>query len=126
MAFSGTWNVYAQENYENFLRAVGLPEDIIKVAKDVNPVIEIQQNGNDFVVTSKTPKQSQSNSFTVGKESEITSVGGKKIKVTVHLDGGKLTCKNDKFSHIQEINGDEMVESITIGSATLIRKSKRA
>ncbi|KAM9320544.1 fatty acid-binding protein, liver-like [Gastrophryne carolinensis] len=126
MDFSGTWNVYSQENYENFLRAVGLPDDIIKVAKDINPVIEIQQNGNDFVVTSKTPKQSQTNSFTVGKESEITSVGGKKIKVVVNLEGGKLICKSDKFVHIQEIQGDEMVESITIGSATLIRKSRRA
>lgn len=110
MAFSGTWNVYAQENYETFLRAVGLPEDVVKVAKDVNPIIEIQQNGNDFVVTSKTPKHSNSNSFTVGKESEITSIGGKKIKVTVNLEGGRLICSSDKFSHIQEIKGDEMVE----------------
>ncbi|XP_069828617.1 fatty acid-binding protein, liver [Dendropsophus ebraccatus] len=126
MAFNGTWNVYAQENYENFLRAVGLPEDVVKIAKDINPVIEIQQNGNDFVVTSKTAKQTHSNSFTVGKESEITSIGGKKIKVTVHLEGTKLTCKSDAFSHIQEVKGDEMVETITVGSATLVRKSKRA
>ncbi|XP_063813256.1 fatty acid-binding protein, liver-like [Pseudophryne corroboree] len=126
MAFTGNWHVYSQENYENFLRAVGLPEDIIKIAKDVNPVIEIQQNGNDFVVTSKTPKHSQSNSFTAGKESEITGFGGKKIKVTVNVEGGKLICKSDKFTHIQEVTGDEMVETITAGSATLIRKSKRA
>ncbi|XP_040280437.1 fatty acid-binding protein, liver [Bufo bufo] len=125
MSFNGTWNVYAQENYENFLRTVGLPEDIVKVAKDVNPVIEIQQNGNEFVVATKTPKQTHSNSFTVGKESEITTMDGKKIKVTVQLEGGKLTCNSDKFSHIQEVNGDEMVEKITIGSSTLTRKSKR-
>ncbi|KAG9492746.1 fatty acid-binding protein, liver-like [Eleutherodactylus coqui] len=126
MAFNGTWNVYSQENYDSFLRAVGLPEDIIKVAKDINPIIEIQQNGNDFVVTSKTPKQSHSNSFTVGKESEITAFGGKKMMVLVTLQGGKLICKSDTFSHIQEVKGDEMLETITIGSATLVRKSKRA
>ncbi|CAI9555574.1 unnamed protein product [Staurois parvus] len=126
MAFSGTWNVFSQENYENFLKAAGLPDDIVKVAKDVNPVIEIQQNGNDFVVTSKTPKHSQSNSFTVGKEAEITAAGGKKNQVTVQLEGGKLICKSDKFTHIQEVNGDEMVEQISIGSTTLIRKSKRS
>ncbi|XP_053560771.1 fatty acid-binding protein, liver-like [Bombina bombina] len=125
MAFSGTWQVYAQENYENFLRAVGLPDDIIKVAKDVNPVIEIQQDGDNFTVTSKTPKQSQTNSFTVGKESEITTVDGKKIKVIVNLDGGKLSCKSDKFSHVQDVQGNEMVETITIGSATLTRRSKK-
>ncbi|KAM4796781.1 fatty acid-binding protein, liver-like [Rhinophrynus dorsalis] len=125
MAFNGNWQVYSQENYENFLKAVGLPDDIVKVAKDVNPVIEIQQNGDNFVVTSKTPKQSQSNSFTIGKESEITTVGGKKMKVTVNLEGGKLICKSDSFVHIQEVQGNEMVESITIGSTTLTRKSKK-
>ncbi|KAE8624127.1 hypothetical protein XENTR_v10005840 [Xenopus tropicalis] len=125
MSFAGTWQVYSQENYENFLKQVGLPDEIIKVAKDINPIIEIQQNGDNFVVTSKTPKQSQSNSFTIGKESEITTVGGKKAKVIVNLEGGKLICKSDTFSHIQEIQGDEMVETITIGPTTLKRKSKR-
>uniref|UniRef100_A0A673JRD8 Fatty acid-binding protein 10-A, liver basic-like n=1 Tax=Sinocyclocheilus rhinocerous TaxID=307959 RepID=A0A673JRD8_9TELE len=80
MAFSGTWQVYVQENYEEFLRAVSLPEDVIKMAKDVKPVIEMQQNGNDFTITSKTPGKSLTNSFTIGKEAEITTMDGKKLK----------------------------------------------
>ncbi|MGH0163262.1 UNVERIFIED_CONTAM: hypothetical protein FKN15_057194 [Acipenser sinensis] len=95
MAFNGTWEVYLQENIEEFLRAISLPEDIIKIAKDVKPVIEIQQKGNNFVITSKTPKQSVTNSFTIGKEAEITTMGGQKLK------------------------------KITIGSATLTRKSRK-
>ncbi|XP_030075125.1 fatty acid-binding protein 2, liver [Microcaecilia unicolor] len=125
MAFNGTWQVYDQKNYEAFLRAVGLPDDVIKVAKDVNPVIEIQQKGNSFVVTSKTPKQSVTNSFIIGKEADIISMDGKNIKCTVNLEDGKLVCKSEKFSHIQEVKGNEMVETLTIGSATLIRKSKK-
>lgn len=58
-----------------------LPEDVIKVAKDVKPVTEIQQTGNDFVVTSKTPGKTVTNSFTIGKEAEITSMSGQKFKV---------------------------------------------
>ncbi|KAK6474229.1 fatty acid-binding protein 10-A [Huso huso] len=125
MAFNGTWQVYLQENIEEFLRAISLPEDIIKIAKDVKPVIEIQQKGNNFVITSKTPKQSVTNSFTIGKEAEITTMGGQKLKCTVNLDGGKLVCQTEKFSHIQEIQEGEMVEKITIGSATLTRKSRK-
>ncbi|KAG5857995.1 fatty acid-binding protein 10-A, liver basic [Anguilla rostrata] len=125
MAFSGTWQVYAQENYEEFLRAISLPEDVIKIAKDVKPITEIQQNGNDFVVTSKTPKQSVTNSFTIGKEADITTMDGKKLKCVVKMEGGKLISQTDKFTHIQELKGDEMVESLTVGSTTLIRKSKK-
>uniref|UniRef100_A0A672MFD8 Fatty acid binding protein 10a, liver basic n=1 Tax=Sinocyclocheilus grahami TaxID=75366 RepID=A0A672MFD8_SINGR len=87
MAFSGTWQVYAQENYEEFLRAISLPEDVIKMAKDVKPVTEIQQNGNDFTITSKTPGRTVTNSFTIGKEAEITTMDGKKLKNAMN---GKL------------------------------------
>lgn len=59
----------------------GLPDDTIKLAKDIKPVIEIQQKGNDFVVTSKTPNKSVTNSFTLGKEADITTMDGRKLKV---------------------------------------------
>ncbi|XP_042562553.1 fatty acid-binding protein, liver-like [Clupea harengus] len=125
MAFSGTWQVYTQENYEEFLRAISLPEDVIKMAKDIKPVTEIKQTGNDFVITSKTPHQSVTNSFTIGKESEITTMDGKKLKCTVQLQGGKLICKTEKFSHAQEIVGGEMVEHMTVGAVTMVRRSKK-
>ncbi|XP_031596545.1 fatty acid-binding protein 10-A, liver basic [Oreochromis aureus] len=125
MDFSGTWQVYAQENYEEFLRALELPEDVIKVAKDIKPITEIKQSGNDFVITSKTPGKSMTNSFTIGKEADITTMDGRKIKCTVNIEGGKLVCKTDRLHHVQELKGGEMVETMTIGSTTLIRKSKR-
>ncbi|KAM6967799.1 fatty acid-binding protein 10-A, liver basic [Aplochiton taeniatus] len=125
MAFSGTWQVYAQENYEEFLRAIALPEDVIKIAKDIKPVTEIQQNGNDFVITSKTPGKSVTNSFTIGKEAEITTMDGKKLKCIVKMDGMKLMCNTEKFSHVQELKGGEMIETLTVGSTSLIRRSKK-
>nr|2QO5_A Chain A, Liver-basic fatty acid binding protein [Danio rerio] len=124
-AFSGTWQVYAQENYEEFLRAISLPEEVIKLAKDVKPVTEIQQNGSDFTITSKTPGKTVTNSFTIGKEAEITTMDGKKLKCIVKLDGGKLVTRTDRFSHIQEIKAGEMVETLTVGGTTMIRKSKK-
>ncbi|NWX18779.1 FABPL protein, partial [Aegotheles bennettii] len=125
MAFSGTWQVYAQENQEEFLKALALPDDIIKAVKDIKPVIEIQQKGDTFVVTSKTPKQSVTNTFTLGKESEITTMDGRKLKCTVNMVSGKLVCKSEKFTHEQEIKGSEMVETITVGGVTLTRRSKK-
>ncbi|XP_017279236.1 fatty acid-binding protein 10-A, liver basic [Kryptolebias marmoratus] len=125
MDFSGTWQVYAQENYEEFLKAMELPEDVIKMAKDVKPITEIKQKGNDFVITSKTPGKTVTNSFTIGKETEITTMDGKKLKCTVNLEGGKLVCNTGKVRHIQELKGGEMIETMTTGSTTLIRISKK-
>ncbi|XP_048357095.1 fatty acid-binding protein, liver-like [Sphaerodactylus townsendi] len=125
MAFNGTWQVYVQENYEAFLKAIALPEDIIKTAKDIKPIIEIQQTGNNFVITSKTPNKSVTNTFTLGKETEMSTMDNKKVKCTVNLVDGKLISKTDKFTHEQEIIGNEMVEKITAGSATFVRKSRK-
>ncbi|NXQ49901.1 fatty acid-binding protein, liver-like [Catharus ustulatus] len=125
MAFTGTWQIHTQENLEPFLKALGLPEDTIKLAKDIKPVIEIQQKGNDFVVTSKTPNKSVTNSFTLGKEADITTMDGRKMKCTVNMVNGKLVCKSDKFSHEQEVKGNEMVETITYGGVTLVRRGKK-
>nr|XP_020445863.1 fatty acid-binding protein 10-A, liver basic-like [Monopterus albus] len=125
MDFTGTWQVYSQENYEEFLNVMGLTEDVIKMAKDIKPITEIKQNGNDFVVTTKTPGKSVTNSFTIGREAEITTMDGKKVKCTVNLEGGKLVCRTGTFCHIQELKGEEMVETLTKGSTTLIRKSKK-
>lgn len=59
-----------------------LSDDIIKVAKDIKPITEIHQTGNTFVITSKTPNKSVTNTFTLGKEAEMTAMDGKKVKVS--------------------------------------------
>ncbi|KAJ6655602.1 hypothetical protein lerEdw1_004954 [Lerista edwardsae] len=125
MAFNGTWQVYEQEKYDEFLKGIGLPDDLIKAAKDIKPITEIQQTGNTFVITSKTPNKSITNTFTLGQETEMTSMDGKKVKCTVTLVGGKLIAKADKFTHEQEIIGNEMVETITSGTARFTRKSRK-
>nr|P82289.1 RecName: Full=Fatty acid-binding protein, liver; AltName: Full=Fatty acid-binding protein 1; AltName: Full=Liver basic fatty acid-binding protein; Short=Lb-FABP; Short=Liver basic FABP; AltName: Full=Liver-type fatty acid-binding protein; Short=L-FABP [Lepidosiren paradoxa] len=124
-AFSGTWQVYAQENYEAFLKVIGVAEDIIPHAKEIKPTIEIQQSGNSFTVTSTAQKKSTTNTFTIGKEAEITTMNGNKLRCTINMEDGKLVCKTEKFSHIQEVQGEEMIETLTSGSATLIRRSRK-
>lgn len=69
-------------NKKHVLRSTELPEDVIKIAKDIKPITEIKQTGTNFVITSKTPGKSVTNSFTIGKEAEITTMDGKKLKVT--------------------------------------------
>ncbi|XP_061597316.1 fatty acid-binding protein, liver-like [Cololabis saira] len=110
MDFSGTWKVYSEENLDEFLKAVGAPEMVIKMRKDVKPVMVIEQNGKDITCTMKTPIVTRVHTFTVGKESEILSLQGNKIKCTVREEDGKLIYETDKFRSVREIQGDEMIE----------------
>lgn len=54
---------------------------VVKMRKEVKPVLVIEQNGKDFTVTVKTPLRTHVNKFTIGKETEVTAMDGKKFKV---------------------------------------------
>lgn len=82
--------LFPKEKKSCFAYFTGLPDDTIKLAKDIKPVVEIQQKGNDFVVTSKTPNKSVTNSFTLGKEADITTMDGRKLKVKHSKNGISL------------------------------------
>uniref|UniRef100_A0A3Q3FB68 Fatty acid binding protein 10b, liver basic n=1 Tax=Labrus bergylta TaxID=56723 RepID=A0A3Q3FB68_9LABR len=126
MDFNGTWKVYYEENVEDFLRVIGAPAIAVKMRKDNKPVIVIEQKGEDFTCTIKTPVITKVHSFTIGKETEMTAVDGRKFKVIQSLK--LLTCRvccPDKFTSVREIIGNEMIETMTAGSVTFISKSKR-
>ncbi|KAK9526494.1 hypothetical protein VZT92_015191 [Zoarces viviparus] len=125
MDFSGTWKVYSEENLEGFLKVVGAPEMVVKMRKEVKPVLVIEQSGRDFTYTMKTPVCTKVYSFSLGKESEMTAVDGRKFKCTVREENGKLIAETEKFTSVREIQGGDMVETITAGPVTFISRSKR-
>ncbi|XP_041664696.1 fatty acid-binding protein, liver-like [Cheilinus undulatus] len=149
MDFNGTWKVYHEENVTDFLRTIGknclifisfmctcmlrsfftclqgAPEMMVKMRGENKPVIVIEQNGKDFIYTVKTPIVTKVHSFTIGKDTEMTAVDGRKFKCTVREEEGKLITQTEKFTSVREIIGDEMVETMTAGSVTFISKSKR-
>uniref|UniRef100_A0A8C2WRA7 Fatty acid binding protein 10b, liver basic n=1 Tax=Cyclopterus lumpus TaxID=8103 RepID=A0A8C2WRA7_CYCLU len=116
MDFSGTWKVYSEENLEGFLKDVfadvylRAPEMVIKMRKEVKPVLVIEQKGQDFTYTMKTPICTKVHSFSLGKESEMTAADGRKFKCIVREENGKLVAETEKFTSVREIQGDDMVE----------------
>ncbi|XP_056097416.1 fatty acid-binding protein, liver [Rhinichthys klamathensis goyatoka] len=125
MDFSGSWKLCEQENPEAFLRAISAPEIYIKMMKEVKPLTTIEQKGEEFSICVKTALRSHSNTFTIGTESDFNTMDGKKIKATARLIDGKIVIESDKFTHVREIQGEEMIETLTAGSATLVRRSRR-
>ncbi|KAM9838423.1 fatty acid-binding protein 10-A, liver basic-like [Aulostomus maculatus] len=126
MDFNGTWKVYSEENLEEFLKAVDAPEMVVKMRKEVKPLMVIEQTGQDFTFTMKMPMCTKVHSFSIGKETEMTTLDGRKMKCTVSEDpSGRLIAETDKFTSVREIQGEEMVETLTAGSVTFIGRSKR-
>ncbi|NXR63866.1 FABPL protein, partial [Rhadina sibilatrix] len=126
MSFTGKYELQSQENFEPFMRALGLPEDKIQKGKDLKSISEIVQDGKKFTVTVTTGSEVIKNQFTIGEESEIQMMNGEKAKVVVHMEGNnRLVTEVKGMKSVTELNGDLITYTMTMGDLTLKRVSKR-
>uniref|UniRef100_A0A3B4CRN6 Cytosolic fatty-acid binding proteins domain-containing protein n=1 Tax=Pygocentrus nattereri TaxID=42514 RepID=A0A3B4CRN6_PYGNA len=118
--FSGKWEMYEQSDPEEFLKAMG-------EMREVKPVTIIKQDGDNFEISIKTPLRTNTNCFTIGQETEFCAMNGMKCKQHCTSLGfiPHLSLLTEKLSHVREIQGEDMVETLTAGSATLVRRSRR-
>uniref|UniRef100_A0A8D0B4K2 Fatty acid binding protein 6 n=1 Tax=Salvator merianae TaxID=96440 RepID=A0A8D0B4K2_SALMN len=126
MSFSGKYEVESEENYDNFMKRIGLPADAIEKGRHFKIVNEVTQNGDEFTWSQIYPGgKSITNKFVIGKESEMELVDSKKIKATMKMEGGKLVGAFPNFHYTAEIAGGKLVETSTVGDVTFKRISKR-
>ncbi|XP_055023278.1 fatty acid binding protein 1-B.1 [Misgurnus anguillicaudatus] len=126
MSFTGKYQLESQEGFVEFMKAIGLPDEHIEAGKDLKSVSEIEQNGDEFKVTVTTGPKVLSNTFTIGKETELESLIGGKIKTVVKKDGNKLTVTLDKVTSVTElVDANTIVNTLTMGNIVYKRTSKR-
>nr|XP_003420466.1 fatty acid-binding protein, liver [Loxodonta africana] len=126
MSFSGKYQLQSQENFESFVKAIGLPDDLIQKGKDIKGVTEIVQNGKHFKFTITTGSKVIQNEFTLGEESELDSITGEKVKTVVNLEGNnKLVTTFKGIKSVTELNGDTLTSILTVGDIVFKRISKR-
>ncbi|XP_038627608.1 gastrotropin [Tachyglossus aculeatus] len=126
MAFNGKYEIESEKNYDEFMKRLGLPSDVIEKGRNFKIITEVVQNGNDFTWSQFYPRgHSMINKFTIGEKCNMETMGGKKFKATVQMEGGKVMVSFPNFHQTSEIVGDKLVEISTIGGVTYERVSKR-
>ncbi|XP_043938431.1 gastrotropin-like [Protopterus annectens] len=125
MAFTGKFESESHENYDEFLKLLGIPADVIEKGRSFKIVTEIVQNGNSFTWSQIYPDKTMTNKFTVGQESEMHTMSGKTFKATVNMEGGKLVVDFPNYHHTAEIVGGNLVECSTAGGITFKRVSRK-
>ncbi|XP_055974675.1 fatty acid-binding protein, liver [Sorex fumeus] len=126
MNFSGKYQLQSQENFEAFMKATGLPDDLIQKGKDIKGVTEVIQNGDHFKVIITTGSKVITNEFTLGVESELETMTGEKVKAVVQREGdNKLVTSFKGIKSVTEINGDSVTHTMTLGDIVFKRVSKK-
>ncbi|XP_052538065.1 fatty acid-binding protein, liver isoform X1 [Tympanuchus pallidicinctus] len=110
MSFTGKYEFQSHENFEPFMKALGLPDDHIQKGKDMKSVSEIVQNGNKFKITFTAGPKVMTNEFTIGEECEMDLPTGEKVKCVVNMEGNNKLVTNLKgLKSVTELNGDTII-----------------
>ncbi|XP_068422681.1 fatty acid-binding protein, liver-type [Clinocottus analis] len=126
MSFAGKYQLESQENFEPFMKAIGLPDDLIQKGKDIKSISEVEETGDDFKVTVTTGSKVLVNSFKVGQEADLETLTGEKVKAVVHRDGNKLKVSLKGIESVTElVDANTIVNTMTLGSIVYKRTSKR-
>ncbi|NXI45520.1 FABPL protein, partial [Galbula dea] len=126
MSFTGKYELQSHENFEPFMKALGLPDDQIQKGKDIKSISEIVQDGKKFKITVTTGSKVLQNEFTIGEECEMEMLTGEKVKATVQMEGNNKLVTNMKgLKSVTELNGDIITHTLTMGDLTYKRISKR-
>ncbi|KAM7101497.1 gastrotropin isoform 2-T6 [Ciconia maguari] len=126
MAFAGKYEFEGDENYDDFVKKIGLASDKIEMGRNCKIVTEVVQNGNDFTWTQHFPGgRTTTNTFTIGKEADMETMGGKKFKATVKMEDGKIVADFPNYHHTAEICGGKLVEISAASGVVYKRTSKR-
>ncbi|XP_076807306.1 fatty acid-binding protein 10-A, liver basic-like [Clavelina lepadiformis] len=124
-AFVGKFVVEKRENFDGFMKGIGVPEEYVEKARNAEVKTEISKNGDVISVTRIRPMKTTTNSFSFGKESEVENIKGEKMKVVVNFEGGKIVSRGDNYEVTQEMDGGRLKEVITFKGHTMTRYSKR-
>ncbi|XP_051500975.1 fatty acid binding protein 7, brain, b isoform X2 [Myxocyprinus asiaticus] len=99
-AFYGTWKLAESENFDEYLKAIGVGFATRQVANMTKPTLIISKEGDKIVVKSQSTLKNTELSFTLGEEFDEITVDDRHCKSTMVMNG-------DQLIHVQKWNGKE-------------------
>jgi len=110
--FCGKWNLEKSENFDEYMKAVGVGMIMAKLGSTAKPVLTIAVDGDTWTLKSETTFKTTLITFKLGEEFDETTADDRKMKTTLTLAGNTLTQdqKGDIPSTItREVTGDKML-----------------
>uniref|UniRef100_A0A8C1W0J8 Fatty acid binding protein 7, brain, b n=1 Tax=Cyprinus carpio TaxID=7962 RepID=A0A8C1W0J8_CYPCA len=101
-AFCGTWKLVSSENFDEYMKALGVGFATRQVGNVTKPTLIISKEGDKVVQKTQSTFKNTEISFKLGEEFDETTVDDRHCKSTVVLDG-------DQLVHVQKWDGKETI-----------------
>ena len=89
-AFVGTWKLVSSENFDDYMKEVGMGFATRKVAGMAKPTLIISVNGDVVTIRSESTFKNTEISFKLDQEFDEVTPDDRKVKSIINLDEGAL------------------------------------
>ncbi|MFD5142670.1 lipocalin/fatty-acid binding family protein [Streptomyces sp. NPDC058401] len=129
MSFAGKYEMTSSDNFEEYLKAVGVGFATRKLAASSKPTVELTENGDNLTLKTVTTFKTTDLAFTLGEEFTEETADGRKCQTTFVRDGNRLiqTQKLDNLNATitRTFNGDALIAKFEAGGVVSNRTYKR-
>ncbi|XP_064081467.1 fatty acid-binding protein 2, liver-like [Macrobrachium nipponense] len=129
MSLNGTFVLESNENYSEWLSAIGIPADNAARMAAAKPTLEVSQSGDNVTIKTIAGDKTFTNTIALGKDSKATLPGGVEYSVNMTLSGSSLkgtySFMGKSGEASVEISGSSLVQKMTCGGVTAKRTYKR-
>uniref|UniRef100_A0A1B6E1L0 Fatty acid-binding protein, muscle n=1 Tax=Clastoptera arizonana TaxID=38151 RepID=A0A1B6E1L0_9HEMI len=119
------YQLASSENFEDFMKAIGVGFFTRKIGNAVSPVIELIENNGEYSLYSNSTFKNTVTRFRLGQEFDEETPDGRTVKSLITLeDGNKLihVQKGDKVSKIvRTFDEDEVKMILTVDDIVCTR-----
>ncbi|XP_076013625.1 fatty acid-binding protein, brain-like [Genypterus blacodes] len=129
-AFCATWKLVDSQNFDEYMKALGVGFATRQVGNVTKPTVVIGQEGDKVVVKTLSTFRNTEISSKLGEEFEETTPDDRQVKSTFTMEGGKFVQvqrwdgKETKF--VREIKDGKMVMTVTFAGVEAVRTYEKA
>ncbi|XP_064074307.1 sodium/calcium exchanger regulatory protein 1-like [Vanessa tameamea] len=130
MEFVGKkYKMISSENFDEFMKAIGVGLITRKAANAVTPTVELRQDGDTFVLVTSSTFKTTEMKFKPGEEFDEERADGAKVKSVCTFDGSSLKHVQTGsdgviVTLIREFGPEEMKATMTAKDVTCTRVYK--
>ncbi|XP_026146454.1 fatty acid-binding protein, brain-like [Carassius auratus] len=129
-AFCGTWKLVSSDNFDEYMKALGVGFTMRQVGSVTKPMHIISKEGDKVVVKTQSTLKNTEISFTLGEEFDETTLDDRHCKSTVVMDGDQLVhvqkWDGKETTHVRQVKDGKMVIKLTFGDVVAVRNYEKA
>jgi hypothetical protein len=111
--FEGKWKLESSENFDSYMKAVGVNFMMAKLGSTAKPTVIIKRDGDTIKLRTETTFKTSEISFKMGEEFEETTTDGRKCMTTFRMEGPNKLVQDQKAS-IPSIITRELIDDKTL------------